>query len=171
MKDVTLEASLQESAVAVCVKDTARKVLMQNRRCRDICGSRTGQVCETGCMALYAADQSRQWKDWGSHTYCNSFIHDHYYDVTLLCSARYIISFLQALEHKYQAAAAYYEEQGLTRRELEVMALAIRGVSNSRICDRLSISKATLKTHLNHAYAKLREQDQKPSYVPNHRLP
>ena len=54
-----LEHSLSSGNVAVCVKDQDRKVLMQDDLCRSICGERTGQVCNDGCMQLLAADQQR----------------------------------------------------------------------------------------------------------------
>jgi DNA-binding CsgD family transcriptional regulator len=171
MNDSVLEASLRDSDLAVCVKDTDKTVLMQNDRCRDICGSRMDQVCRFGCMQLYSADTSRQWKDWGSRTYHNSLINDHYYDVTLLCTSRHIISFLQALDEKYQAAMTYYQGQDLTPRELEVTSLTIRGISNAEICERLSISRATLKTHLNHVYGKLRDRNESPDFIPVNRVP
>ncbi|MFI9807757.1 LuxR C-terminal-related transcriptional regulator [Streptomyces sp. NPDC052301] len=44
---------------------------------------------------------------------------------------------------------------GLTSREVEVLKLTARGLSNLEIADRLHISEATVKTHLNRAMSKL----------------
>ncbi|WP_419997027.1 response regulator [Streptomyces boninensis] len=44
---------------------------------------------------------------------------------------------------------------GLTARETEVLRLTARGMSNLEIADRLFISEATVKTHLNRTMAKL----------------
>ncbi len=165
-----LEGSLEAGGIAVCVKDSRKRVLMQNESCRSVCGNRLGEVCEVGCMELYSQDRHQQWKDWGSRVYQNSSIHGAFYDVTLLCTTDHIITFLQPLKERYETALAYYRERGLTRREIEVMALAIRGISNTDICEQLSISKATLRTHLNNVYTKLREAGDHPEYIPANRM-
>lgn len=165
-----LEGSLEAGSIAVCVKDTRKRVLTQNRRCRRVCGNRLGKVCEVGCMALYSRDRRQQWKGWGSRVYQNSSVHGTFYDVTLLCTTDRIITFLQPLKERYETALTYYREKGLTRREMEVMALAIRGISNTDICERLAISKATLRTHLNNVYTKLREAGDAPEFIPPNRI-
>ncbi|MEU9337707.1 response regulator transcription factor [Streptomyces sp. NPDC048290] len=43
---------------------------------------------------------------------------------------------------------------GLTPREAEVLALIAQGLSNTEICDRLTVSRATVKTHINRIFAK-----------------
>ena len=171
MKHPTLEDSLQASDIGVCIKDPARKVLMQNERCRAVCGDRLGEVCEQGCMRLYARDTFQQWKDWGSRVYRNSLLNGEFYDLTLLCSSTHIISFLQPLNEKYELALAYYREKGLTQRELQVISLTIQGTSNSEICKRLSISRATLRTHLNRVYQKLRDLGEIAEFLPASRIP
>jgi DNA-binding NarL/FixJ family response regulator len=47
----------------------------------------------------------------------------------------------------------------LTDREREVMTLAARGLSNNELADRLTVSPATAKTHINRAMMKLRARD------------
>ncbi|GAA1678460.1 response regulator transcription factor [Kribbella yunnanensis] len=44
---------------------------------------------------------------------------------------------------------------GLTARETEVLRLIARGLSNSEIAQRLFISEATVKTHINNTFAKI----------------
>jgi DNA-binding CsgD family transcriptional regulator len=43
----------------------------------------------------------------------------------------------------------------LTPTELQVVRLAVEGLSNPAIADRLFIGRGTVKTHLSHVYAKL----------------
>jgi len=166
-----LDPTLQAGGIAVCVKDTAKRVLSQNDCCRDICGDRRGETCTTGCMELYAGDAARQWKDRGSCLYQNSYFHGGFFDVTLLCTAESIITFLQPLADRQRMAQAYYREKGLTGRELDVVSLIIRGLSNRAICESLAISRATLRTHLNNIYRKCREQGEEPRFVPANRRP
>ncbi len=165
-----LDESLRASCIAVCVKNDDKEVLEQNELCRQICGDCLGEVCEKGCMSLFAQDDASQWKDWGSRVYKNSHIHDAFFDVTLLLSGKNIITFLQPLKDKYEQALAYYQGKGLTRRETEVVSLTIRGVTNIDICESLSISRATLRTHLNNIYRKLRELGEEPAFMPANRV-
>jgi DNA-binding CsgD family transcriptional regulator len=165
-----LESSLEASNIAVCVKDRNKRVLSQNDYCRELCGDRCGEQCEIGCMELYASDRNQQWKEWGSRVYRNSFMHGGFFDVTLLCSSESLITFLQPLKDRYEMALACYRDKGLTKRETEVVSLTIRGVSNPEICKALSISKATLRTHLNNIYHKFRDLGEEPEFMPANRV-
>ena len=121
-------------------------------------------------MELYARDTKQQWKGWGSRVYQNSSIHGAFFDITLICSTNNIITFLQPLKDKHEMALSYYSRRGLTRRETDVVSLIIRGVSNTEICEQLSISKATLRTHLNNVYHKFRQSGEVPEYMPANRI-
>ena len=46
------------------------------------------------------------------------------------------------------------------------MSLTVKGVTNPEICKTLSISKATLRTHLNNVYRKFRELGETPEFMP-----
>ncbi|KAA9395707.1 response regulator transcription factor [Kocuria coralli] len=50
-------------------------------------------------------------------------------------------------------------DDALTSRELEVLELAASGLSNRDLARRLLVSEATVKTHLHHAFIKLRAEN------------
>jgi DNA-binding CsgD family transcriptional regulator len=167
--DAILLESLEEGGMLVCVKNTDRTVLRQNPSCRRLCGDREGLVCCDGCMEIYENDDSQQWKHWGNRTYRNCRIHDHHYDVTLLCSDQHLVTIMQPLEEKQAIALKYYRDMGISKREMQVITQVIAGLSNAEICDKLSISNSTLRTHLNSIYRQVHEAGGSLEHIPRER--
>ncbi|MDE3130164.1 MAG: helix-turn-helix transcriptional regulator, partial [Acidobacteriota bacterium] len=60
----------------------------------------------------------------------------------------------------------------LTPREAEVLSLIARGLSNREIAAELFVSEATVKTHINHVFAKIdaRDRAQAVHYAYTHGL-
>ena len=58
-----------------------------------------------------------------------------------------------------ETAAIHRDLASLTPREVEVLALLARGLSNAELADRLHLSEATVKTHVARILAKLSLRD------------
>lgn len=158
-----------EEGMIYCVKDNHAVVLEQNTSCVALCGNRVGSECRIGCMELYARDASAQWGDWGTHVYRNAFLHDKHFDVTIISTRKHIVTILQSMYEKYQQAVNYYAGFDLSKREIQIMELVIKGMSNNEITDKLCISLSTLRTHLKHVYGKVKDMGGKIDFVPHER--
>ena len=64
-----------------------------------------------------------------------------------------------------RTAPAPAELASLTDREREVLVLIAHGLTNDEIAERLFLSMATVKTHVNHAFMKLRVRDRAQAVV------
>jgi len=62
------------------------------------------------------------------------------------------------------------EKLGLTERERDVLRLIVFGRNNSEIASELYVSEATVKTHINHIFAKLGARDRVHAVVLAHQL-
>ncbi|GAA1876615.1 response regulator transcription factor [Pseudonocardia ailaonensis] len=73
---------------------------------------------------------------------------------------------------RWSAPQAPAPPDGLTPREVEVLALIAEGLSNQQIARKLVVGEATVKTHVNHLFAKagLRDRAQAVRYAYRHGL-
>ncbi len=74
---------------------------------------------------------------------------------------RSAVSLLAHSEHAAPGATSTL----LTERELDVLRLIAQGRSNTEIADDLVVSEATIKTHINHIFAKLGARDRTQALV------
>ena len=70
---------------------------------------------------------------------------------------------LAAVSSPASAAAAAPDD--LTPREIEVLTLIAEGLTNTEIADRLVVSGATIKSHVNHIFAKIGARDRAQAVV------
>jgi DNA-binding NarL/FixJ family response regulator len=75
----------------------------------------------------------------------------------------HVIAALSAPAAATEAAADLPD--GLTPRETEVLALIAEGLTNAEISERLVVSAATVKTHVNHIFAKTGARDRAQAVV------
>ena len=73
--------------------------------------------------------------------------------------AGYIFDVLKKIEEKQKKETATLEEFNISEREAEVLKLISEGFSNEEICEKLFISKNTVKNHVASIIAKLSVKD------------
>lgn len=71
----------------------------------------------------------------------------------------YATRLLGIIQREQQALLAAEKEKLLSRRELEILRLLAEGLANQQICQRLTLSQNTAKTHIRHILEKLDSQN------------
>ena len=141
--------------LCVCVKDTEKQVVYQNKACLECCGDMTSQACEKSCMRCYHFNNSSPEREEGTQYFPNELIEGELYDVLFINDGENLTTFLYPVGSRQKADLKQIAEYDLTKRELEVIRLVIEGNSNTNIAEKLFVSKATVKKHLNNIYKKL----------------
>jgi hypothetical protein len=150
-----LEQLLTQRGVGICIKNQDQVIQFQNNLCVNSCGERCGQRCEDGCMKLFKRLEHFTADSEGVQLFKDESIDGAYYDVVVINDGEFLTTLLYPLSKKYNEKIQYLEKVGLTERELEIARLAMRGKTNAEMCERLNITKPTLRTHLNNIYKKV----------------
>ncbi|KYG65133.1 helix-turn-helix transcriptional regulator [Bdellovibrio bacteriovorus] len=144
--------------LGVCVKDLEQRVLFQNDNSIKTCGPMAGQICNKTCNALCKKIDECAAVSPGMHLFKDHEIDGQKVDITIVNDGERIMTFMYLLENQQESKLkqeAFFREKGLTKSELRIMSMVLDGHTNAAIAEKLFISKATLKTHLNNIYKKL----------------
>lgn len=147
-----------DEKLGVCIKDQGKRVVYQNGLSLQMCGNQVGQVCGKACTKLYQQMEECSAISQGMRLFKNTDLDGSKVDAMIVNDGAQISTFIYPLEDvqdKTQKQEAYFVERGLTKSEIRIMQMVMQGMINSEIAEKLFISKATLKTHLNNAYKKL----------------
>jgi len=148
----------EKENVGLCLWAKNGTIFFQNQACQATCGERTGTVCNIGCRAMMKPSHlspSNEEATPPTQLFTNRLVQDGLYDVVVMPGDGLSLTMLKPRRASVELIQKAMKSGGLTLREAQVSLLAIQGLTNSQICDRLTISRATLKTHLNRAYRKL----------------
>ncbi|MCC7441020.1 MAG: helix-turn-helix transcriptional regulator [Bdellovibrionales bacterium] len=152
--------------VGTCIKKNVRvnstgkveaQVVHQNSSCKAICGEREFTFCSDGCMASLRPGITGPLPENAIHVIQGVTMGNTTLDAALISdtSDGSLVTFLCPTLEQQAALKERLLALGLSARETEVALAVMAGNSRAEIASRLSISKATLKTHLNNLYRKL----------------
>lgn len=153
--------------LGLCVKDQSKRVLFQNENSLKTCGPMMGEVCTKTCMRLYQQVEECAAVSEGMKLIKGTEVEGHKVDALIVNDGERITTLLYPLDEdqdKFKKQEQFFKERGLTRSELRIMQMVMQGMTNASIAEKLFISKATLKTHLNNIYKKL-PASMRPSQV------
>ena len=134
-----------------CIKTINKEVLFQNESCIQTCGEMKGQICHKGCMSSYVNTP-------GMWLIKNSIVDDSQVDAVVINDGKTLTTLLypySQIEEELRNEEEKLLSFGLSKSEVIIFLLVIKGKKNREILAQLFISKSTLKTHLNNIYKKL----------------
>ncbi len=138
----------------LCIKRIDKTVLFQNACSLSCCGNVVGEVCEKGCLEFYVEGNNKI-LNVGTQFFANQKMHGGVYDVLLINDGEFLTTVFYPHELEQNDILRILTEYKLSPREMEVLALMIKGMTNDEIEKKLFIAKQTLKTHINKIYKKL----------------
>ncbi len=151
------ERVLNKSGIPACLVNSEKKVLYQNEACKELCGKIAKRKCPQGCISACEKTLGLRIPRDGVHFFPNIKVGNQLFDVVFFGEGQYRINLLHPLRQKYDSWLKRFKGRGISRREMEIVRLCLQGFTNSKITQKLFISRATLKTHLNNIYKKIPE--------------
>ncbi len=149
--------ALGKNRTSICLLRMGNHVHFQNSACKKLCGNFSGMECPQTCVLSCEKNLNRPIGEEGIRSFSNQKVGNQFFDVFFFSAAPYRMVMLYPLQKKYDAWLQRFKDRDLSKRELEIANLCIRGFTNSKIVRKLSITRATLKTHLNNIYKKMPE--------------
>ena len=144
---------------SMCIRNSKNEVLFQNEASQKLCGSKAPGVCgNTACADMMKQVEETAPVQDGMKLHKGQHIEGQFVDVMLVKDGENMITCLYPIKNEAEKASAqeaFFVNKGLTPSEIKIMQMVGQGLKNQEIADKLFISKATLKTHLNNAYKKL----------------
>lgn len=143
------------SRVGLCIKDLEFKVFFQNEMCLNFCGNREGEVCRQGCLSTFKKNNK-----------ADSFI-EGLTNIGLFQARNGIVEGLVINDNEHLTSVLYpaqkvceniiekFKARSLSETEMKVVIAKLEGWKNREIAEKLFISHATLKTHINNIYKKI----------------
>jgi ATP/maltotriose-dependent transcriptional regulator MalT len=153
----SIEALFQSSQASICLLDSSQKVIFQNQASNKLCGLHEGKKCSQTCVVTSERASGRAVPREGVHFVPNNKMNGQFFDVYFLNEDSRRMVVLSPLRKKFETWLQRFKDRDLSRREMDVAKAALQGFTNQKIADKLRVSKATLKTHLNNIYKKLPE--------------
>lgn len=147
---------LEDAPVGVCLRSADGAVQFQNRLCRGICGDVQGERCGGACER---SRPRRAVDDAGAAELAKGeALHGRCCDVAVVESGGATVVLLLPLSKRVERLRRYFESMDLTERETDIAVLVALGKSNAEIILLTGLTKATVRTHLNHVHQKLPDE-------------
>lgn len=144
-----------DSVLGICMKDSGGVVISQNSICEKICGNRKGQICKDGCMKTFNPEDKTNFTP--IKTMYNVHEGDNACDAVYLNTNKNLITLLYPKSENIKIEEELFNKIGLTKSEQSILFMLLDQFTNKQIADKLFISTATVKTHINNLYKKLPE--------------
>lgn len=145
---------LDNALFGICVVDLNSGSVKHNDKCRSICSCGPDDGID-GNHHCVIKELAARYPTEGLFYRGSLSVNDHLYDVVFIREDVRTTCVLYPQEKKLASFEKILREAKLTQRELEITSMVILGMTNEKVCEKLKITKNTLRTHLKSVYRKL----------------